>query len=68
VSEQYHFFHCTLSPIKSSWIEQESYLNQQLSQLPHMPHKTTQLRKTLRRLFAIGELTDITDILEASYL
>ncbi|NQZ53552.1 MAG: PilZ domain-containing protein [Piscirickettsiaceae bacterium] len=68
VSEQYHFFQCTLSPIKSSWVEQEADLNQQLAQLrPHMPHKTTQLRKTLRRLFAIGELTDITDILEASY-
>ncbi|MFW5450626.1 MAG: PilZ domain-containing protein [Methylophagaceae bacterium] len=67
-SEKYHFFHCTLAPIKSALIEQEIDLNEQLAQLRHhVPHKTKQLRKTLHRLFAIGELTEITDIIKTPY-
>lgn len=67
-SEQYYFFHCSLTPIKSSLIDQEKDLNSQLSLLrSHSPHKVKQIRETLRSLFAIGELTDISDIISTVY-
>ena len=66
--KSYYFFHCSLTAIDSSEIEQENDLNNQLSLLRnHSPHKVKQIRETLYSLFAVGELTDITDIISAAY-
>ena len=66
--EDYHFYNCVLTPIKSSLIEQEDDLNQALLEFrSHSPHKVKQVRETLHSLYAVGELIDITDIIEAGY-
>jgi PilZ domain-containing protein len=66
--KSYYFFHCSLTPINSSVIDQENDLNSQLSLLrSHSPHKVKQIRETLYSLFAVGELTDITDIISTAY-
>lgn len=67
-SDQHYFFHCSLTSINSSAIDQENDLNSQLSLLrSHSPHKVKQIRETLYSLFAVGELTDITDIISTAY-
>ena len=66
--QQRYFFHCRLTPIKFTWFEQEAELNRQLIELRnHSPHKVKQIKSIMLSLFAIGELTDITDIITASY-
>ncbi|MBE0439373.1 MAG: PilZ domain-containing protein [Gammaproteobacteria bacterium] len=66
--QQFYFFHCSLSPIKSVLLEQQDDLNQQLVKIRHhSSHKVKQIREVLTSLFAIGELNDITDILTAVY-
>jgi len=66
--EDYHFYNCVLTPIKSSLIEQEDDLNRALLALrSHSPHKVKQIRDTLHGLYAVGELIDITDIIEVGY-
>jgi len=66
--EYYHFYNCVLTPIKSALIEQEDDLNRKLLEFrPHSPHKVKQIRETLHSLYAVGELIDITDIIEAGY-
>lgn len=66
--EKYYFFHCSITPLKLKSLEQQGDLKQQLSELrSHSPHKIKQIRDTLHSLFAIGELSDITDIISASY-
>ena len=68
LSKHYHFFLCTLMPIKPSLIEQQGDLNQKLSQLrSHSPHKIKQIKDVLNSLFAVGELTDISDIITSAY-
>ena len=63
------FYHCTLTPIKTDLIEQEDDLNQKLLQFHSRDaHKIKHVRNTLRSLFAVGELIDITDIVKAIYL
>jgi len=62
------FFHCTLTPIKPTLIEQEDDLNQKILQFHSRDaHKVKQLRTTLHSLFAVGELIDITDIIKSKY-
>ena len=66
--ETHYFFHGTITPIPSNFLEQQGDLKQRLSELrSHSPHKIKQIRDVLHRLFAIGELTDITDIISAAY-
>ena len=66
--KSYYFFHCSLTAINASAIDQENDLNDQLSLLrSHSPHKVKQIRETLYSLFAVGELTDITDIISTAY-
>ena len=68
VCKSFYFFHCSLTAINSSIIDQENDLNSQLSLLrSHSPHKVKQIRETLYSLFAVGELTDITDIISTAY-
>ena len=66
--EQYYFFHCTLLPLSSNDISREADLSKQLIQLrSRSQHKVKQIREVLQSLFAIGELTNITDIIAAAY-
>ena len=47
---------------------EEVDLVQQLAQLRnHSQHKVKQIREVLTKLFAVGELTDITALLTAVY-
>lgn len=67
-AQQYAFYHCTLTPIKSAFVEQEGDLNQSILEFrTRSPHKVKQVREVLHSLFAAGELIDITDILKAKY-
>jgi hypothetical protein len=67
-SHQHYFFHCRLTPIKFTWFDQETELNHQLLKLrKHSPHKVKQIKSIMLSFFAIGELTDITDIICAHY-
>lgn len=63
-----HFFNCHLQPIPSSDGAASADLNQQLTQLRrHNNHKVKQIRETLNSLFAIGQLTDVTEIITSQY-
>lgn len=67
-NEHYHFYNCSLTPIKSTLIEQEEDLNRTfLEWRSHSPHKVKQIRETLHSLYAVGELIDITDIIKSAY-
>ncbi|MBL1320440.1 MAG: PilZ domain-containing protein [Methylophaga sp.] len=67
-SEHHHFFHCRLCPVKYTWFDQETELNRQLLNLRnHSPHKVKQMKSIFLSFFAVGELTDITDIISANY-
>jgi hypothetical protein len=67
-NEKHYFFHCRLCPIKYTWFDQETKLNRQLLNLRnHSPHKVKQMKSIFLSLFAVGELTDITDIISAHY-
>ncbi|NOQ94197.1 MAG: hypothetical protein GQ547_06140 [Methylophaga sp.] len=67
-AKQHTFYHCTLTPIKSAFIEQEGDLNQSILEFrTRSPHKVKQVREVLHSLFAVGELIDITDIMTANY-
>ncbi|OUR65466.1 hypothetical protein A9Q79_00270 [Methylophaga sp. 42_25_T18] len=66
--DQYYFFHCSLSPLTLNSVAKEADLYHKLAQLrSHSQHKVKQIREVLQSLFAVGELTDITDILAAVY-
>lgn len=66
--EHYYFFHCSLSPLALNAVTNEADLYNQLLQLrSHSQHKVKQIREVLQTLFAVGELTDITDIIAAVY-
>ncbi len=63
-----HFFNCHLQPIQTSNDAATEDLHQQLNQLRrHNNHKVKQIRETLNSLFAIGQLTDVTDIVKSHY-
>ncbi|HET8808316.1 MAG TPA: PilZ domain-containing protein [Methylophaga sp.] len=62
------FFSCHLQPIKTSDGAGAADLQQQLMQLRrHNSHKVKQIRDTLNSLFAIGQLTDVTEIIASQY-
>ncbi|MDX1574067.1 MAG: PilZ domain-containing protein [Methylophaga sp.] len=62
------FFSCHLHPIKTSDGAAAVDLQQQLTQLRrHNSHKVKQIRETLNSLFAIGQLTDVTEIIVSQY-
>jgi hypothetical protein len=66
--EQHYFFHCTLSALPTDAVANEDDLHHQLMQLrSHSQHKVKLIREVLQGLFAIGELTDITDIIATAY-
>lgn len=63
-SAEYRFYNCQLQPIKPSTWPAAADLQQQLTQLRrHNNHKVKQIRETLSSLFAIAQLTDITQVL-----
>ncbi|MEX0614862.1 MAG: hypothetical protein WD177_03030, partial [Methylophaga sp.] len=63
-----HFFNCHLQPIPTSDGAAAADLHQQLTQLRrHNNHKVKQIRETLNSLFAMGQLTDVTDIIANQY-
>jgi len=67
--EIHYFFHSNITLIPSCFLKQQGDLNQRLSELrSHSPHKIKQIREVLHSLLAIGELTDITDIISSTYL
>ncbi|MFW5447119.1 MAG: PilZ domain-containing protein [Methylophagaceae bacterium] len=67
-NKEHYFFHCRLCPIKFTWFDQEAELTRQLLELRnHSPHKVKQIKSIFLSLFAVGELTDITDIISANY-
>ena len=67
-NEHYLFFHCSLMPIALNTLDGEVDLNEQLSQLRNQSaHKVKQIREILYSLFGMGNLTDITDVIEAVY-
>ena len=67
LAEDHYFFHCDLTAIKSL-LEREVDLDRNLSRLRHHnPHNVKQIRKIIQSLFAVGDLTDITQIIEAVY-
>ena len=62
------FFHCHLQPLKAADLSTTADLQQQLMQLNrHNRHKVKQIRETLSSLFAMGQLTEITDLLASQY-
>ena len=68
LQKEYRFFHCDLIAVKNVSIEQEPDLEQQLSRLRrHSPHHIRRIKDVLHSLFAVGDLTDITPIIEAVY-
>lgn len=68
LAEHYHFFHCDLTAIKSSLLEREADLDRNLSRLRHHnPHNVKQIKEVIQSLFAVGDLSDITPIIEAAY-
>jgi hypothetical protein len=67
-NEQYVFFQCSLMPIQFNALDDEDDLKTQLRSLRNKaPHKVKQIRDILYGLFGIGNLIDITDIIEAAY-
>ncbi len=68
LATRYAFFHCSLTALKSPSIEQEPDLEQQLSTIRrHSPHHIRTLRDVIRHLSAVGDLTDITTLIETAY-
>jgi hypothetical protein len=64
----YRFFHCDLTGIKNVSIDQERDLSQQLSSLHrHTAHHLRRTKELTQSLFAVGDLTDITVIIETAY-
>lgn len=68
LAERCRFFHCSLSAIKPNISsEQEGDLNQKLAQLrQHSPINVRKIKDVIHSLFAMGELTDITQILASA--
>jgi hypothetical protein len=67
-NEHYVFFQCSLAPIQVNALDNEDDLKTQLLSLRNQtPHKVKQIRDILYGLFGIGNLIDVTDILEAAY-
>lgn len=63
-----YFFNCYLQPIKTGHEATAADLQQQLSQLRrHNSHKVKHIRETLNSLFAVAQLTDVTDIVVSQY-
>lgn len=67
-NEHYIFFQCALMPSQLNVAVGEDDLNTQLHSLRHqVPHKVKQIREVLHGIFGIGNLLDVTDIIEAAY-
>jgi hypothetical protein len=67
-NEHYVFFQCSLMPIPLNALDDEDDLKTQLRSLRNQtPHKVKQIRDILYGLFGIGNLLDVTDIIEATY-
>jgi len=65
-SEKYLFFHCTLAAIKP--LHEDTHLASESSQFrSNVPHKVKALQKNFSGLFAVGELIDVTKIVESLY-
>lgn len=67
-NDHYFFFQCSLMPAQLHSVDGEDELNIQLLKLRHQaPHKVKQIREVLHGIFGIGNLVDVTDIIEAAY-
>lgn len=63
-----HFFHCHLVALKSGCLQDEQDLLAQLNNIPrNLIHRVRAVRNGLSHLFAVGHLTDIRAVIEATY-
>ncbi len=63
-----YFYHGSLTSIKTEQVTDQEDIYQKLIELrSHSQHKVKQIRQILHTLFAIGEFTDITDVIAAAY-
>jgi len=66
--KEHVFFQCSIMPLPINAFNQERDLTKQLAELrQHSPHKVKKIKSILQNLFAVGDLKDITDIIEAAY-
>lgn len=62
-SPHYGFFHCTLTPLDPS--DDPGWADELNALAGNLPHKIKALQKKFNGLFALGELTDVTRVIEA---
>jgi hypothetical protein len=68
LAEQYFFYHCSLVPVKPIITTDQQDLYDKLINLrSQSQHKVKQIRGVIHSIFAIGELTDISDIIASYY-
>jgi len=68
MAPEHYFYHGSLTPIKTELITQQTDLYEQLIELrSHSQHKVKQIRQALHSMFAVGELTDISNVIEAVF-
>jgi hypothetical protein len=68
MSPEHYFYHGSLTPIKTEQITQQTDLYETLIELhSHSQHKVKQIRQTLHSMFAVGELTDISKVIESVF-
>lgn len=63
-----YFYHGSLTSIKTEQITSQADLYEKLIELRvHSQHKVKQIRQIFHTMFALGEFTDITEIIAAAY-
>ena len=68
MSPEHYFYHGSLTSVKTEQVTQQKDLYDKLIELrAHSQHKVKQIRQVFHTLFAIGEFTDITEIIRAAY-
>ena len=68
MAPEHYFYHGSLSSIKTEQITQQKDLYDKLIELrAHSQHKVKQIRQVFHTLFAVGEFTDITEVITAAY-
>jgi hypothetical protein len=68
MSPEHYFYHGSLTSLKTEQVTQQKDLYDKLMELrTHSQHKVKQIRQVFHTMFAIGEFTDITDIIRAAY-
>lgn len=67
-ASQKRFFHCHSVPLKTGSMQEQQYLLAQLNNIPrnHI-HRVGAVRNGLSNFFAVGHLTNIRSVIEATY-